>query len=50
MESTTRTGDFVGTGQFDLSLDFYATDTFGTTSDATNEIGNTVNFGSKYLP
>ena len=50
MESTTRTGDFVGTGQFDLSLDFYETDTFEATTDAANHIGTTVNFGSKYLP
>ena len=50
MDSTARTGDFVGTGQFDLSLDFYATDTFETTTDAANQIGNMVNFGSEYLP
>ena len=50
MDAAARTGDFVGTGQFDLSLDSYASDAFEIVTDGANQIGNTVNFGSKYSP
>ena len=49
MDVTARTGDFVGTGRFDISLDSYASDAFETTTDDANQIGNTVKFGSKFL-
>ena len=49
MDAAARTGNFVGTGQFDLSLDSYASDAFESITDGANQIGNTVNFGSKYL-
>ena len=49
MDVTARTGDFVGTGQFDISLDSYVSDAFETITDGAHKIGNTVNFGSKFL-
>ena len=49
MDSSARTGEFVDTGRFDLSLGFYATDAFEVTADGSNQIGGAVNFGSKHF-
>ena len=49
MDATARTGDFVGTGQFDLSIDRYVSDDFETITEDANNIGSRVNFGSEFL-
>ena len=50
MDSSARTGEFVDTGRFDLSLDFYRSDKYETTTDGSSQVGSAVNFGSKHFP